>query len=67
MKKLEIPITCPNCGRVFPQRVEEIRPGAQTKCPCCQAVINFKGDDGRIVQKMFDDLPRKIEIKVELK
>ena len=66
MKKLEIPIKCPNCGHQFPQRVEEIRPGAKTKCPGCHAVIGFEGDDGRKFQKMFDDLPKKIEVKLEL-
>ena len=64
MAKLEVQISCPKCGEEFDHRLEEIRPGAQTKCPGCKAVISFEGDDGRELQRLFDDFPKNIEIKL---
>jgi len=61
MKKLEIDIKCPNCKRKFTQRVEEMRPGAQRRCPGCDTFIQFTGDDGRQAQKALDDFERTLK------
>lgn len=61
MAKLQFDLECPNCHRKFRQRVEDMRPGRSRRCPYCNAVIRFTGDDGRQVQRAVDDLERALK------
>lgn len=66
--KLDFDIQCPNCGRKFKQRVEEMRPGRTRNCPGCRLPIEFTGDDGARTQRALDDFTRKLKnLKLNLK
>ncbi len=60
MTKLEADITCPSCGRTVRIKVEEMVPGRSRKCPSCDTVFKFSGDDGRKAQNALDDLERTL-------
>lgn len=61
MKKLKIPIICPNCKHRIEMEVSKLVPGSSARCPYCGTVFDFKGDDGRKVQKALDDLEKAIK------
>lgn len=61
MKDLEAEITCPNCRRKMKIKVKEMIPGKMQKCPSCNMVIRFSGDDGRKMQRVLDDFQRTLK------
>ena len=61
MKDLVAEIECPGCHRKVKIKVKEMIPGTSRHCPYCQATFQFKGDDGRRVQRALDDLGRSIK------
>lgn len=60
MTKLRAEVKCPSCSRKVTIRVEEMVPGRSRRCPACDTVFKFSGDDGRRVQKALDDLERTL-------
>lgn len=61
MDPIKIEISCPKCNRKFKEKVKNIRLGKSRRCPFCSAIIEFKGDDMRKIQKEFDDFEKTID------
>jgi len=61
--RLKADLKCPNpkCRRALNLHVDEMVPGRSKTCPHCKTEINFKGDDGRKVQKALDDLEKTLK------
>ena len=59
--KLEFDFECPRCKRKSQMKVEEIVPSRRKKCPRCGADIEFSGDDGRKMQRAFDDFEKSMK------
>ncbi len=59
--KLDVDVTCANCKKKTKTKVEKLVPGKSMICPHCKATIVFSGDDGRKIQKAFDDLKKKFK------
>jgi Zn finger protein HypA/HybF involved in hydrogenase expression len=59
--QLEADLTCPNCKKKFKQKLSDMRPGNQRRCPHCHQSIRFAGDDASKIQKSLDNLERTIK------
>jgi hypothetical protein len=58
---LDVDITCPECGKVFKQKLRAMSPGKSAKCPGCGVTLTFAGDGASKVQKELDKLERSIK------
>ena len=58
MKDLSGDFKCPNCHKAVKFKIKELVPGTSRPCPHCQASFKFTGDDGREIQREFDDLKK---------
>ena len=56
--RLKADVNCPGCKKKLELYVDEMVPGTSKACPHCKAKIDFKGDDGRKVQKGLDELEK---------
>lgn len=59
--QLEANLTCPGCKKSFKQKLSEMSPGKSRKCPNCDVIIKFSGDDMAKVQKSIDSLERELK------
>jgi uncharacterized C2H2 Zn-finger protein len=61
-EKLDVSVTCPQCGTITAQPISWVQHDYQFRCPCCDARFRAKGEDFRrvrqAVEQLFASLPK---------